>query len=492
MWHPSPGLIFNRCCRLALIPLCAVWCAAYTIDCTLPRALAEPQQPSLAQDTNAPSQRRSVPHRLQQVSPTSARSAVEVSIGINPQNPDNLIAAAIMRGYPDATEPNFTFRSTDGGQSWETQATANPDARTQGDDVVVFAQDGTAIHGFISFKGLWEQQPKQAASGIVINRSPDGGASWNEAVAVIDHLNSRTPMEDKPWFAFDRNPHSPHFDNLYCSWTRFDVYNSPDPQDTTQILFARSLDQGRTFQPVIRISDQPGSCIDGDNAVEGAVPCVGVDGRVYVAWAGPRGIELDMSTDGGQSFGKDRVISEFVGGWDHEVEGIGRANGMPVTAVDHSSGPFRGSLYINWIDEKNGDKDVFLISSRDGGQTWSGRTRVNNDALRNGRDQFFTWMSVDPADGAINIAFYDRRDTTGTYTELTLARSIDGGRSFTNYAVDQLEAFACRENAFFGDYLGIDSQQGRVAIAFMHFLKDQRLAVSSAIFDFVPGKLDVR
>lgn len=428
--------------------------------------------------------RETVPHRVVQVSPENARSAVEVSIAINPTNPDNMIAGAIMRGYPDSGNSNFTFHTLDAGRQWTTTPSLNPDQRTQGDDVIVFSQDGTALHGYICFVGLWDEHPQRTSNGIYISRSTDQGESWEEPVVVVDHVNTRSPMEDKPWFVFDRHPSSPHFGATYCSWTRFDAYGSDDPQDTSQIMFATVRPGASAFEPVIRISDQGGDCRDGDDTVEGATPCVGVDGTVHVVWAGPRGIEIDQSKDGGKTFGKDRVISDMVGGWAHDIDGIGRSNGMPVTAVDASDGPHRGSLYVNWTDERHGDQDVFLIASRDHGLTWEKRVRINNDSLGNGRDQFFTWMAVDPSDGSINVAFYDRRDTQGTKTELTLARSEDGGRSFVNYVVSGLPAFQCYRDSFFGDYLGIDAQQGRVAIAFMHFQDRKRHAISAAIFDF--------
>jgi hypothetical protein len=75
------------------------------------------------------------------------------------------------------------------------------------------------------------------------------------------------------------------------------------------------------------------------------------------------------------------------GGGDYAVLGIYRANGLPVTA---SAGPYRGSIYVNWTDQRNGptDTDVWLTRCDDGGQNWSAPIRVNDDAP--GRHQFFT------------------------------------------------------------------------------------------------------
>ena len=122
------------------------------------------------------------------------------------------------------------------------------------------------------------------------------------------------------------------------------------------------------------------------------------------------------------------------------MPGVERHNGMPVTATDLSSGPAKGSVYVNFIDERNGDTDVFLLASRDGGATWAAPVRVNDDPK--GAAQMFTWLAVDPADGALNVVFHDRRGLSGTMTGVTLARSVDGGRTFVNHRLP-VEPFDC-------------------------------------------------
>ncbi|MBL8889262.1 MAG: peptidylprolyl isomerase [Planctomycetaceae bacterium] len=422
------------------------------------------------------------------VPPANVKTSAEISIAINPVNVNNIIAGSLVRG-PGLEGSNLTYVSQDGGRTWSHAAVPNSDQRTQGDDVVLFDAAGQCVHAFIAFQGLWEDRPAIASNGIGLTTSADGGRTWSPRTMIIDHLNTKTPFEDKPWLVFDRHRRSPHVGNLYASWTRFDVYDSPDPADKSHIMFSRSTDGGKTFAPPIRISDTPGDCLDDDGTVEGAVPAVGPDGTVYVVWSGPRGLELDKSKDGGVTFGKDRILCETPGGWASEVEGVSRHNGMPVTIVDASRGPSRGTVYVNWIDERHGNKDVFLMSSTDGGDTWTEPRQVNDRVGDNGRDQFFTWMAVDPADGTVNIVYYDRSATIGSRTRLTLARSLDG-KTFSYIPVDVPE-FDCRADVFFGDYVGIDAFQGRVAIGFMHFPENQEqpseVQVASAIIDFEPG-----
>jgi hypothetical protein len=417
----------------------------------------------------------------------NAINPAEVSIAINPKNPDNMIAASFQTGHPPRPRAgSYHYVTFDGGKTWTTVPTPDPTNLVQGDDVVAFSQDGIAYHAHLSFDGIRLARPVRAESGMIVNVSKDGGNTWTEGTPAIDHINSVIPFEDKPGLIVDNAPGSRWNGNVYMAWTRFDVYGSSNPEDHSQIYFTRSVDHGQTFSMPFRISDTGGDCVDSDNTVEGAVPAVGPNGEVYVVWAGPLGLVFDKSLDGGLTFGKDKVISDFPGGWDFAVEGLDRANGMPVTGVDLSDGPNKGTLYVNWIDARNGDPDVFVMSSRDGGNTWSTPVRVNDDPLKNGKVQFFTWMAVDPADGSINIVFYDRRDTTGTQTRLTLARSVDGGRTFVNYKIDQ-QPFAANSRTFFGDYSSISAYEGRVVPAFMHFVDDGRLAISVALFRFKLG-----
>jgi hypothetical protein len=86
---------------------------------------------------------------------------------------------------------------------------------------------------------------------------------------------------------------------------------------------------------------------------------------------------------------------------------------------------------------------------------------VNDDSVHNGADQYFQWLAVDPKDGSVNVLFYDRRRDPANRTQtVTLARSTDGGNSFTNYAWTD-NAFNA-ENVFMGDYTGLAAFDGRV------------------------------
>jgi BNR/Asp-box repeat len=420
----------------------------------------------------------------------AAINPAEVTIAINPKNPDNMIAASFQTGMPPKPRAgSYHYVTFDGGKTWTTVATPDPKNLVQGDDVMAFSSDGIAYHAHLSFDGIRMARPPRAENGMIVNVSQDGGRTWSEGTPAINHINTVIPFEDKPGLVVDNAGASRWKGNVYLAWTRFDVYASANPEHHSQIYFTRSTDQGQTFAMPFRISDTGGDCLDSDNTVEGAVPAVGPKGEVYIVWAGPLGLVFDKSLDGGLTFGKNKVIGNIPGGWDFSVAGLERANGMPTTGVDLSNGP-KGTLYVNWIDARNGDPDVFVMYSRDGGDSWSQPVRVNDDPIKNGKEQFFTWMSIDPVDGSVNIVFYDRRDTTGATTGLTLARSVDGGRTFVNRKID-IPPFVPNPRIFFGDYSGISAYEGRVVPVFMHFEDDKKLVVSVALFKFKLGTQDL-
>src|SRR5437867_715772 len=74
--------------------------------------------------------------------------------------------------------------------------------------------------------------------------------------------------------------------------------------------------------------------------------------------------------------------------------------------------------------------DILLSYSDDKGDSWSSLVRVNDDAVKNGADQFLPFVNVD-ASGAVHVSFLDRRsDPANVNFALYLATSTNGGVSF--------------------------------------------------------------
>jgi len=356
----------------------------------------------------------------------------EPTIVVNPNFPEQMVAGANI---------DLFYASGDGGLNWQ-QGNLSSSYGVYGDPCLVIDTAGTFYYFHLSNPsfGNWIDR-------IVCQKSTDGGHTWTDGTYM--GLNG-SKAQDKAWAAVD-----PVTNNIYVCWTQFDVYGTSNPADSSLILFSKSTDEGITWSPAKRINRVAGDCIDSDNTVEGAVPAVGPGGEIYVAWAGPAGIVFNRSTDQGETWMDTNIfISDIPGGWDYSIPNIYRTNGLPVLCCDLSQGPYRGNIYINWSDQRNGptDTDIWFAKSTDGGITWSSRKRVNDDPP--GKQQFFTWMTVDQKTGTIYFVFYDRRAYSNSATDVYMAVSRDGGESFQNFKVSE-SPFTPNTSIFFGDYTNI-------------------------------------
>ena len=374
----------------------------------------------------------------------------EPGIAIDPNRPDDVVAV-----YQDNAHAAY---STDAGKTW-TVATGveSKEYRVSGDVSTTFDNQGHAFVCYIAFDRLgtfnyWGHNANR--NGIYIRRSMDGGKTWeeNEIAVSAQPQEPGIPFEDKPYIVAD-NSHGPYAGNLYIGWTRWTLTNS-------ELLFVRSTDDGKTWSKPIEIDNAPGLPRDDNGALEGFAGTVGPDGTVYAVWSDGDHMVLTESRDGGQTFSRTRSIIETAPIM-FKVDAVARSNGFPQIGIDPRGGKRGGRMYVTWSDYRNGDVDVFCSKSEDHGKTWGPAVRVNTDAVHDGADQFFQWMAVDAADGSVNVVFYDRRgDPENRKETVTLARSMDGGKTFANYAWNA-QAFDAQD-VFLGDYTGIAALGGRV------------------------------
>lgn len=373
----------------------------------------------------------------------------EPSIAVNTKNPQQVAVAWQINAS--------AAYSRDGGQTWTVaEGTAPKDYRVSGDVSVIFDSAGHADLCYIAFDKLGTSQywaRGATRNGIFVRRSLDGGQTWEQnAAAVASHESlPGIPFEDKPYIV--PATAGPHAGDLYIGWTQFTL-------TTTELLFSKSTDGGVNWSKPIKLSSVPGLPRDDNGALEGFDGVVGPDGTLYTIWDDRDGIMMAESHDGGVSFTKERRILETGPGFFGITE-VSRSNGFPQIGMD----PQSGRLYVAWSDYSNGDVDVFVSFSSDHGKLWSAPVRVNNDPIHNGNDQFFQWLAVDPASGAVNVIFYDRRGDN-KQTTVTLARSTDGGKTFNNYALDQ-DAFEA-DGDFLGDYLTLAAYGNKVFAAWAH------------------------
>lgn len=379
--------------------------------------------------------------QAQNVIISTSNSPNEPSIMVDPKNSDHLIAGANLNNY---------YTSDDGGETWTENILTSPQG-VWGDPVIDVDTNGNFYFFHLSNPptGNWIDR-------IVCQKTTDLGNTWT--LGTYTGLNG-TKAQDKQWSIVDRSNN-----NIYLTWTQFDEYGSSNPNDSSLILFSKSLDEGDTWSTPVRVSQQAGNCIDEDDTVEGATPAIGPNGEIFVAWSGPKGLVFNRSTDQGDTWLNEEIlIDSLTTGWEYDIPGINRANGLPVLKCDLSGGPNHGTLYLNWSDQRNGlnNTDVFFSKSTDGGYTWSDPTLVNDDSGET--HQFFTWMDIDQTTGHLFFIFYDRRHYSPItfQTDVYMAISQDGGTTFENRRISDAP-FVPNPDIFFGDYTNIVAHASKV------------------------------
>lgn len=351
----------------------------------------------------------------------------EPGIAINPKNPKHVVVV-----YQTTAAAAY---STDAGRTFTVAEGTKPaDWRVAGDVSTTFDNKGNAYLCYLAFDHLgttdyWAHNAGR--NGIFVRRSSDGGKTWEkQASAVKAFPTGHEPglqFEDEPRIFADNGPNSRYAGNLYVGWVEWQI-------DKSVMLFSRSTDAGVTWSPALQISVHSGLPRDDNGSLGGFVAAIAPDGTIYGIWNDGNSIMLIESGDGGRTFHQPRAVIETGPPYFGEVPGVSRVEGFAQIAVE-SRGSKGGNLYIAWSDYRNGDIDVFLASSSDHGRHWSEPVRVNDDPMHDGNDQFYQWMTVDPVTGSVYVQFYDRRDDPrNRKTRMTIARSTDGGRSFKNYS----------------------------------------------------------
>ncbi len=375
----------------------------------------------------------------QNVKISQINSPEEPSICLNYTNPQYIVAGSNMRNY---------YYSNDGGLTW-TWNSLSSTYKVMGDPCIISDKYGDFYYLHLSNPqdGYWLDR-------IVCQKSTNNGETWNNGSFMSCEGSKH---HDKQWAAVD-------FSNnyIYTTWTVFDAYGSSSSSKKSNILFSKSDDNGETWSESIQINELSGDCIDSDNTTEGAVPAIGLNGEIFVAWAFNNKIYFDRSLDKGLTWlDNDIEAATQPGGWDLTIPGINRCNGLPITCCDTSNSNHKGTIYINWTDQRNGtdNTDVWLAKSTDGGDTWSEPTKVNNDTTQT--HQFLTWMTIDQTNGVLYFVFYDRRAYDDETTDVYMAMSQDGGETFTNFKISE-SPFLPTSNVFFGDYNNITAHNNIV------------------------------
>jgi hypothetical protein len=377
----------------------------------------------------------------------------ELDIAINPTNPSNLVAAWNDYGAGGGTSCGIGA-SFDGGKTWHTDwlhgitpAGGNPTYDYgAGDPSVGFLNDGTAVLAC----NAWSTTKPTA---LFATTSKDGGLTWAPAQLVAYAANLSGNL-DHPMLTID------HYNNrallAYSAWNgNYHVNSYALVSDATGTSWSGPYQIAADYK-----SNSPDVF---DVSLAGAP-----DGTIYAT----AGIWQHVQVWSEQSI----VVSQLRPGETAFTRSVRVRDLVPApmtlpgenwrTSMQASIGvDSAGAVYELTGDYLTGHLHMYLAKSADHGLTFPTQLQLTSGT----RDQVMPWMSVTPA-GRIDTVYYDYDESSGlmdadygqiapggtTMTQTVLQRGIDG---------DAQPPRGPGQGAFMGDYLGVDSTAGLVALA---------------------------
>ena len=351
--------------------------------------------------------------------PSSVTQTEPVAV-VHPLNNQLLFASAVTLNTSNAFKSEGVYVSTDGGLNWSGTDTCygNLIFNHGGDPGIAITESGRFVLSHIG----------DIFPGVYAHYSDNMGTDWSDAFTV-----TIIQTGDKGTMAIDISNASSYKGRIYLAWT--------DVVSPFAAVNSFSTDEGETWStPKVVNPSPPVRCVGGSVATSN-------DGNVYVTWSGITTnlpfkedyAGFSVSSDGGNNWDTQQNIFDMNGisGTLASKSGI-KVNGLPQVAVDNSGGTRDGWIYIVTTEfdiiPAGSDPDILLHHSTDGGQTWSAGIRVNQDPLNNGKIQYFPSLEIDD-EGALNILFYDDRNTTSDSTDVFLSRSTDGGNTWAEFSI---------------------------------------------------------
>lgn len=381
--------------------------------------------------------------------PTTTQS--EMSVRTHPLNPDIVLAGSNAVRTTVTIGSQGWYYTTDAGATWRGGDTLPTHTNLS----AFLADPGVDIDldGRLFFSALNLGSP----ADVFVSRSTNNGAVWTQAI-----VNNPGSNEDKGHFIANNAAGSPHEGELYSAFTDFGPLPSP-------ILFSRSTDRGQLFSAPIQISDSIGTLFG-----QGVSLAVAPGGEVYAVWSGYNSypavrttVGFNVSTNGGASWSHARGIDTIneIRGFLFKGPNSIRVASFPSMAVDRSTGPRNGWLYVVYPEFNGARPDIMLIRSTDVGASWSAPRKVNQDL--SAKDQWSPWVTVDPVTGGLYVVYYDSRNfAANDSAQVYISSSLDGGDTFEDVLVSDAPFLPAPilglAGGYMGDYIGVAAINGVV------------------------------
>ena len=348
----------------------------------------------------------------------------EPYIAVNPTNDQNLVSAWMGLEFVGGLHIGIKTRASfNGGDTWSSTVTLPHFGTDFGsaDPSMAFDNTGLLYVCYIDYK----QAPD--SGGIYVARSLDGGLSWDAPSKAFDMYDVpiKRPI-DRPWLVVD-NSSTANAGTLY-------ITTKPAPWITppNRNYFKVSSDGGYTWSSIANV-DGGTHLVGGVIAGPMAAPATTINGdfcAVFSSYVSTQNVlpayYFAKSSNQGQTFSYTTVFATVPAASDENFK----------KGYQLITNPADGNEMIFLTpDAQNGDSDIAAFRSNNGGQTWSGPVRVNDDLLANGKAQDMVWGAYNET-GDLTVTWRDRRNanTNGFWNadyDFYYATSTDNGQSFS-------------------------------------------------------------
>ncbi|HUR61856.1 MAG TPA: sialidase family protein, partial [Candidatus Thermoplasmatota archaeon] len=420
------------------------------------------------------------------------RQGNEVTIAVDPTNPQNIVGGAkdyfpldagecVWDGVyvtHDGARTPFADRSLD-GSPWrlsQDPGSFKPTYASQfwctTDPVAYFGLDGTFYYLAMAYqadrvtgsKALGPELedpacppildcPHGALNDWAFNRatqivavSKDGGDTFDSFTAVFEGTYP-VAFHDKGWVAASKDG------VIHVMWLAGALPGN---------FYWRSTDGGKTYGDPFIIAGTVG-----DDSGQGSFVDVGPDKEVYAGWTGNDGIHVRRSLDEGKTWLATQTLLNPHGADMPGLSDRDRRGGFAAMATDRNAeSPFANSVYFAFQDScqaptwsaecdpsdgltdevpaKKGENrgNIYVVASHDGGKTFGVPVLVNDDLGPDGNAnpdnyQFMPAISVSPG-GVLDVQWFDTRqqgrsDTVRDHLRVGqyYSYSLDGGKTWS-------------------------------------------------------------
>lgn len=360
------------------------------------------------------------------------QAEVEPRVAVNPANPNNLVGVWQQdRWISGAAHGLVAAASFDGGTTWRGSKLPFSKCAPGGVAYERASDPWVSIgpDGTVYAVGLSVSGAIGDESAIVTAVSTDGGRTWIRRRTVKADAVKDDAFNDKESITAD----PVHAGTAYVVWDRAAFGNFFEVRQPA--LFSKTTDGGSTWSTPKAIAANGANEVTVGNELV-VDPNTGTLYDFYSydgASIGRTEIRFVKSTDGGATWSAPTTVNTLRSvGVRHPVTGeVLRTEDF---AADVTIDPATGALYVAWQDARlnDGRRDEIVMSrSTNGGASWSRIVKVSS---RVKRPAFTPTIAVNGS-GRVGVTYFDLRfmkkgDASNLRTDYWLRTSDDGGRTW--------------------------------------------------------------